>query len=255
MSMSRRHLLGHAAVATAAVAALPALAGDKDQGKSIAPATTTTTSTTAAASAAPVATGGPFALMALPYADTDLAPVISQGTIGFHYGKHHLGYVNKLNELVAGKDWEKKSLADCMKGTYGTDNVGIYNNSAQTWNHDFYWQSLKKAGGGACPAGKLADAIKAAFGDQAGFATELAKAATGQFGSGWAWLVAKDGKLSVAKTSNADNPVVLNLGTPLLVIDVWEHAYYLDYQNKRSDYVAAVIDKLLNWDFAIKNFG
>ncbi len=250
MSFSRRDLLGQAAVATAAVAAFPALAGDT---KSLQPATTTTAPATTAA--APVATGGPFALMALPYTDVDLAPVISQNTVGFHYGKHHLGYVNKLNELVTGKDWEKKSLLDCMKGTYGTDNVGIYNNSAQTWNHDFYWQSMKKAGGGACPAGKLADAIKAAFGDQAGFATEFSKAATGQFGSGWAWLVAKDGKLSVAKTSNADNPVVLNLGTPLLVVDVWEHAYYLDYQNKRADYVTAFLDKLVNWDFAIKNFG
>ena len=254
---SRRSLLGHAARAAAVLATLPALAGsEKKQGTAIDPAAKPAEpAPTPAPAATPAATGGPFALAPLPYADTDLAPVVSQNTLSFHYGKHHLGYVNKLNELVAGKEWAAKSVEDCMKGTHGTENTGIYNNSAQAYNHAFYWNSMKKAGGGDPPAGKLADAIKAAFGDPAGFRKEFAAAATSQFGSGWAWLVAKDGKLSVVKTPNADNPIVLGSGTPLLVCDVWEHAYYLDYQNKRADYVAAWLEKLVNWDFAAKNLG
>ena len=246
MSPSRRDVIGTVALATAATAVLPAFGGDK-AATAEAPATGSAGATTT--------TTGPFTLPPLPYADTDLAPVISQNTLGFHYGKHHQGYVTKLNELVAGKDWAKKTLEECMKGTFGSENTGIYNNSAQVWNHTFYWNSMKKAGGGAPPSGKLADAIKAAFGDHEGFKTEFAKVATSQFGSGWAWLVNNGGKLSVVKTPNADNPLVLNLGTPLLVVDVWEHAYYLDYQNKRADYVAAFLDKLVNWDFAAKNLG
>ncbi len=242
MNPSRRDMIGSVALATAATALLPAHAGDP-------------TSPTATGAASASSSTGPFTLPALPYADTDLAPVISQNTLGFHYGKHHQGYVTKLNELVAGKDWASKTLEECMKGSFGSENTGIYNNSAQVWNHTFYWNSMKKAGGGAAPAGKLADAIKAAFGDHDGFKTEFAKVATSQFGSGWAWLVNNGGKLSVVKTPNADNPVVLNLGTPLLVVDVWEHAYYLDYQNKRADYVGAFLDKLVNWEFAAKNLG
>ena len=186
-----------------------------------------------------------FVLPKLPYSDTDLAPVISQNTIGFHYGKHHQGYVTKLNEAVAGKDWASKSLEDIMKGTRGTDHVVLYNNSAQVWNHTFYWSSMKKGGGEMTVVGKLADAIKDSFGDMAGLKKELTQASMSQFGSGWAWLVADNaGKLKVVKTPNADNPLTLDLGRPLLTIDVWEHAYYLDYQNKRGEYVAAWLDKL-----------
>lgn len=251
--ISRRTVLSQAATAAAALVALPALAGDKTQGTSITPPATTA----APAVATPAATvaSGPFTLPALPYADTDLTPAISQNTIGFHYGKHHQGYVNKLNELVVGKEWASKSLDDVVKGTYGTESTSIYNNSAQIWNHTFYWNSMKKAGGGAAPAGKLADAIKAAFGDHEGFKKEFTAAATGQFGSGWAWLVVKEGKLAVVKTANADSPGVTGAGTPLLVCDVWEHAYYLDYQNRRNEYVTAWLDKAVNWDFAAKNLG
>lgn len=249
--LSRRALVTSVAALATTALARPALAGDKKQGEGMA-----APSTTPAPAPVVAVPAGAFTLPALPYADTDLAPVISQNTIGFHYGKHHQGYVTKLNELVAGKDWEKKSLDEVMKGTYGTDNVGIYNNSAQVWNHTFYWNSMKKGGGGFPATGKLADACKAAFVDFDGFKKEFSLAATSQFGAGWAWLVVDDaGKLKVVKTANADNPVVLKLGTPLLTIDVWEHAYYLDYQNKRGDYVAAWLEKLANWDFAVRNLG
>lgn len=252
ISLSRRALVGSVAALATAALARPALAGDKkDKKKEAAPAPAPTPAPTAAAPAT-----GPFTLAPLPYADTDLAPVISQNTVGFHYGKHHQGYVNKLNDAVAGKDWASKSLEEIMKGTRGTDHLPLFNNSAQVWNHNFYWQSMKKGGGDITLVGKLGDAIKSSFGDMAGFKKEFAQAATGQFGSGWAWLVADaSGKLKVVKTGNADNPITLDLGTPLLTIDVWEHAYYLDYQNKRGDYVDAWLEKLVNWDFAAKNLG
>ena len=244
MSLSRRDLVGSFAAVAAATLAGTAHAGDKKQGTSPLPA-----SGTPAAAAAPAS--GPFVLPALPYADTDLAPAISQNTLAFHYGKHHQGYLNKLNELVAGKEWADKSLEAVMKGTYGTDKLPLYNNSAQVWNHTFYWQSMKKGGGGAPGPGKLSDAIKASFGDGDGLKKELTQAAVSNFGSGWAWLVQDaEGKLKVLKTSNADNPVVMATGRPLLTIDVWEHAYYLDYQNKRAEYVAAWLDKLVNWSWA-----
>ena len=246
LTLSRRSLVGSMAALAAAAVARPALAGDKKKDAAPAPATP------APAPAAPAA--GPFVLPPLPYADTELAPVISQNTLGFHYGKHHQGYVNKLNDAVAGKDWASKSLTEVMKGTYGTEATAIYNNSAQVWNHTFYWSSMRKAGDQA-PNGKLNDAIKSSFGDLAGLKKELSQAATSQFGSGWAWLVNDGGKLKVVKTPNADNPIVLSQGTPLLCIDVWEHAYYLDYQNRRVDYVTAWLDKLANWEFAAQNLG
>ena len=246
MSLSRRDLVGSLTAAAAATLAGAAQAGDKKQGTSPLPAG----GAAPAAPAAPSATG-PFTLAPLPYADTDLAPAISQNTLAFHYGKHHQGYATKLNELVAGKEWADKSLEAVMKGTYGTDKLPLYNNSAQVWNHTFCWQSMKKGGGGAPGPGKLADAIKASFGDGDALKKELTQAAVGNFGSGWAWLVQEaDGKLKVLKTPNADNPVVLGSGRPLLTIDVWEHAYYLDYQNKRAEYVAAWLDKLVNWSWA-----
>ena len=192
-------------------------------------------------------------LPALPYADNALDPVISANTISFHHGKHHKAYVDNGNKLLAGTDLEGKSMIEIVKATYKTDKVGIFNNVAQVYNHDFYWQSMKPNGGGA-PTGRIAAKIDAAFGSYANFRTELSNAAMTQFGSGWAWLVNDNGTLKVTKTPNAENPHCVGQ-TPLLTIDVWEHAYYLDWQNKRADYVAAWLDKLVNWEFAEANLG
>ena len=198
------------------------------------------------------AASGPFALPPLPYADNALSPHISAQTIGFHYGKHHQGYVNNLNQLVAGSSLADQPLEAVVKASAGkVDQTAIFNNAAQVWNHTFYWNSLKPKGGGK-PTGALADMIGKFFGGFDQFKTEFAKAATSQFGSGWAWLVKDGDKLTVTKTGNADTPIVHGL-KPLLTIDVWEHAYYLDYQNRRADYVAAVLDNLINWDFAAQN--
>ncbi len=195
---------------------------------------------------------GPFTLPPLPYPDNALNPVISTQTISFHYGKHHQGYVNKLNELVAGTSLADQSLEAVIKATANkADQAAIFNNAAQVWNHTFYWNSLQAKGGGK-PTGALAAAIDQSFGSFDAFKAELIKAATGQFGSGWAWLVKDGDKLMVTKTMNADNPLVHGQ-KPLLTIDVWEHAYYLDYQNRRADYITAVLDKLINWEFATQN--
>lgn len=195
---------------------------------------------------------GPFTLPPLPYDDGALSPAISANTIGFHYGKHHQGYVNNLNQLVAGTPLADEPLDAVVKATAGkTDQVAIFNNAAQVWNHNFYWNSLRPKGGGK-PSGMLADLIDKSFGDYDKFKAEFAKAATSQFGSGWAWLVRDGDKLIVTKTGNADTPIAHGQ-QPLLTIDVWEHAYYLDYQNRRADYVAAVLDSLINWDFASQN--
>ena len=193
-----------------------------------------------------------FELPALPYADTALEPHYSQKTISFHYGKHHRAYVDNLNKLVAGTDLEKKSLEEVIRAAAGNpEKVGVFNNSAQVWNHTFFWNSMKPNGGGA-PTGAVAKAIDASFGSYDNFKKEFSNAAMTQFGSGWAWLVADKGQLRIAKTPNAETPLTTGQ-TALLTVDVWEHAYYLDYQNRRADFVAAVIDKLLNWDFANAN--
>ena len=196
-----------------------------------------------------------FTLMALPYADNALAPVVSPNTISFHYGKHHKTYVDNLNNLVKGTDLEGKSLEEVVKATAGkADKAPLFNNSAQIWNHDFYWKSLKPNGGGV-PSGKVADKINESFGSFEEFKKQLSATTVSQFGSGWGWLVADAaGKLKVVKTGNAEVPITQGL-KPLLTIDVWEHAYYLDHQNRRADYVNAVIDKLLNWEFAAANLG
>ena len=194
-----------------------------------------------------------FTLMALPYADNALAPIITPNTIGFHHGKHHKTYVDNLNNLVKGTDLEGKSLEEIVKATAGkADKAPLFNNAAQIWNHDFYWNSMK-AGGGGAPTGKLADAINASFGSFEGFRKQMSATTVSQFGSGWGWLVADAaGALKVVKTGNAEVPFTQGL-KPLLTIDVWEHAYYLDHQNRRADYVNAVIDKLVNWEFAAAN--
>jgi superoxide dismutase, Fe-Mn family len=193
-----------------------------------------------------------FTLPALPFADTALEPTISASTLSFHHGKHHNAYVVNLNNLAAGKDWADKSLEEVIALSAGkADMAGVFNNAAQIWNHTFYWNSLKPNGGGT-PTGAVADKINAAFGSFDNFKKEFHAAAMTQFGSGWAWLVEEAGSLKIVKTGNAETPITKGQ-KPLLTIDVWEHAYYVDYQNRRADYATAVIDKLLNWDFAAAN--
>ena len=193
-------------------------------------------------------------LPALPFADNALDPVISANTLSFHYGKHHKTYVDNLNKLVTGTELAELSLEQVIAASSGrADKVGVFNNAAQIWNHTFYWNSLTPKGGGEPPAA-LKQKIEADFGTVEACKQELVAAATTQFGSGWAWLVQDGGKLKVVKTANANVPSTEGM-KPLLVIDVWEHAYYLDYQNRRVDYVNATIDKLINWGFAEKNLG
>ena len=196
----------------------------------------------------------PHILPPLPFADNALDPVISANTLSFHYGKHHKAYVDNLNKLVAGTELADLSLEKVIAATVGrADKAGIFNNAAQTWNHTFYWNSLAPKGGGEPPAA-LKQRIEASFGTVEACKQELATAATTQFGSGWAWLALDGDKLKVVKTANANVPLTEGM-KPLLVIDVWEHAYYLDYQNRRADYVNAVLDKLVNWGFAENNLG
>ena len=193
-------------------------------------------------------------LPVLPFADNALDPVISANTLSFHYGKHHKTYVDNLNKLVTGTELADLSLEQVIAASSGrADKVGIFNNAAQIWNHTFYWNSLTPKGGGEPPAA-LKQKIEADFGTVEACKQELVAAATTQFGSGWAWLVQDGGKLKVVKTANANVPSTEGM-KPLLVIDVWEHAYYLDYQNRRVDYVNATIDRLINWGFAEKNLG
>jgi Fe-Mn family superoxide dismutase len=193
-------------------------------------------------------------LPTLPYADNALEPVISAKTISFHYGKHHKAYIDNLNKLAEGTEFAGMPLEKIIAATAGkADKVGIFNNAAQAWNHAFYWKCLKQNGGGEPPSA-LKKKIEAAFGSVDAFKKELATAATTQFGSGWAWLVVDGEKLKVIKTGNADLPMVKGMKA-LLTVDVWEHAYYLDYQNRRADYVNAVLDKLINWNFAADNLG
>ncbi len=197
---------------------------------------------------------GPFVLPSLPYADDALAPVISARTISFHYGKHHRAYVDNLNGLVKNTPYGNRSLEEIIKATAAAPGqTAIFNNAAQVWNHTFYWNGMKPGGGGK-PGGDIGKRIEKDFGGYENFRKEFVSAALGQFGSGWAWL-ATDGKvLKVVKTPNAENPMTQGL-KPLLTIDVWEHAYYLDYQNRRKDFVEASLDKLVNWAFVEKNLG
>lgn len=200
------------------------------------------------------AAAAPHVLPPLPYAENALEPVISARTIGFHYGKHHKGYVDKLNELVVGTEYADLPLEQIVAGSAGKpENAAIFNNAAQIWNHTFYWKSMKPNGGGAPPAA-LKQKMEASFGSVEACKKELAAAAVSQFGSGWAWLVLDGDTLKVVKTGNAEVPLTKGM-KPLLTIDVWEHAYYLDYQNRRADYVNTVLEKLVNWEFALQNAG
>lgn len=196
----------------------------------------------------------PIVLPALPYEQSALQPFISANTLDFHHGKHHKTYVDTLNKLIAGTHFVDLPLEKIIEATAGhTDHAAIFDNAAQVWNHTFYWRSLKPKGGGEPPA-VLKRLIEASFGSIDACKKELANAAVGQFGSGWAWLVQDGEKLKIAKTADADNPLAHG-EKALLTIDVWEHAYYLDYQNRRPDYVGALLDKLINWEFATENLG
>ena len=190
-----------------------------------------------------------FILPALPYAQDALAPYISAKTLGFHYGKHHQGYVNKLNKLVADTPLAAQTLDQIIQKTAGVaGQEALFNNAAQVWNHSFFWQSMKPGGGGQ-PTGHLMEQIEKSFGSFEAFKSAFVAAAGAQFGSGWVWLVQEGDALKIVKTVNADTPLAHGQ-TALLTCDVWEHAYYLDYQNRRTAFVATFLDHLANWDFA-----
>ena len=184
----------------------------------------------------------------LPYAEDALAPVISANTVGFHYGKHHAGYVKTLVELVSGTKYERMSLAEIVRTSSADGNTAVFNNAAQAWNHGFYWCTLAPEGKGGEPSAALMDAMKAAFGSFDGCKDALAAVAVKRFGSGWGWLVLEGGKLAVRSTQNAETPITSDDVVPLAVVDVWEHAYYLDWQNRRADHVKAVIGRLFDWN-------
>jgi Fe-Mn family superoxide dismutase len=191
----------------------------------------------------------PIELPSLPWAENALAPHISAETIQYHYGKHHQTYVTNLNKLIEGTPFASKSLEQIVKSSEG----GMFNNAAQVWNHTFYWNSMKPGGGGK-PTGKIAQAIDSSFGGYDKFRQEFANAGATQFGSGWAWLVEEGGKLAIKKTPNAETPLTTS-AKPLLTMDVWEHAYYIDFRNARPKYIDTFLDHLLSWDFANKNLG
>ncbi len=195
-----------------------------------------------------------FTLPPLPFAPDALEPYISANTFSFHHGKHHQAYVTNLNNLVKDTPMATQPLEEIIKASAGDSaKAGIFNNSAQVWNHTFFWHSLKPNGGGE-PKGELLTQIKASFGDVAQFKEQFKQAAVTQFGSGWAWLVQNGSKLEIMKTPNAELPMTSGKKA-LLTIDVWEHAYYLDYQNRRPDFVTTFLDHLVNWEFAEKNLG
>jgi Fe-Mn family superoxide dismutase len=193
-----------------------------------------------------------ISLPPLPYAEDALEPHYSARTISFHYGKHHKAYVDNINKLIAGTELDGKPLEEIVTASANDPaRVGWFNNSAQVWNHSFFWRCMKP-GGGMRPQGSLATRIDATFGSYAKFAEQFKSAAAGRFGSGWGWLVVEAGVLKIVTTPNADTPMVHGQ-TPLLTIDVWEHAYYLDYQNRRADFIQAFLDNLVNWDFVAAN--
>ena len=193
----------------------------------------------------------PFTLPALPYSADALEPHYSAKAFSFHHAKHHLAYINKTNELVAGTKYESLGLEDLIRAAKTDANTGLFNQSAQIWNHTFFWNGMKPAGGGA-PTGAVGDGITAAFGDYKTFVDKFKASAAGNFGSGWTWLVLRSGKLAIENTPNQDSPLS-TAGQPLLGIDVWEHAYYLKYQNRRVEYVKAFQD-VIHWEFVGARF-
>ena len=195
----------------------------------------------------------PFTLAPLPWDEDALAPTISANTIGFHYHKHHQGYVDTLNKLVEATSYADMKLEEIVRATATASQAKeklIFNNAGQVWNHDFYWRSLTPSK--TAPSRQLESAIEASFGSKDELIAQLSEAGKTQFGSGWAWLVSKEGKLSIDKTANAQTPMAQGVNC-LLTVDVWEHAYYLDYQNARPKYLEAVLGKILNWEFASHN--
>ncbi len=228
---SRRSFLAQTCGTVAALGATPTLFG--------------------ATQSAPVAA---LSIPALPFAETALEPTLSAKTFQFHYGKHHQGYVTTLNKLLPSTPFANDALPDIVRKSWKQPQfTAVFNNAAQIWNHTFYWNSLTPAATQKKPSGKIEQALMQSFGSMQKFEAAFLEAALTQFGSGWAWLVAEGDKLSVIKTPNAETPLTTPNLRPLLVIDVWEHAYYLDYQNRRADYVKAIIAQHLNWDFAAKN--
>ncbi len=194
----------------------------------------------------------PFRLPPLPYSPRALVPYISQATMNFHYGRHHDAYVSNLNRLVRGTGFAGDSLEDIIRKTAGKkDEKALFNNAAQAWNHNFYWHSMKRGGGGR-PSGRLLQMIDDSFGGWPNFKDAFSQSALTIFGSGWGWLVQEDSKLRIVQTRNAGTPLVDGLN-PLLTIDVWEHAYYLDHKNMRKDYITVFMNHLVNWEFAEKN--
>jgi len=187
-----------------------------------------------------------FTLPELPYAHDALAPYMSKETLEFHHDKHHLAYVTSGNALLKGTEWENKPLAEIVKGSFGK-NVALFNNAAQHYNHTEFWKWLKPMGGGAIP-GALEKALIGSLGSVEKAKADLIQAGVTQFGSGWAWLSVVDGKIVATKTANGENPLVHG-GQPILGLDVWEHSYYIDYRNRRPDYLKAVVDNLVNWDY------
>jgi len=194
-----------------------------------------------------------FTLIKLPYDQAALEPHISAQTMGFHYGKHHQAYVDTLNKLIAGTELENETLENIIMKTAGKpEQAAIFNNAAQDFNHELFWNCLRPTAAAMAPSEKVSAAINAAFGSLDNFYAEFKAAALGQFGSGWAWLATDGSKLQIMKTANADNPLTHGL-KPLFGLDVWEHSYYLDYQNRRGDFVDAVLKNLINWDYIAKN--
>lgn len=192
-------------------------------------------------------------LPALPYSNDALAPHINSQTLDIHHGKHHNAYVVNGNKLIEGTEYASMSTEDIIKATAGkADKAGIFNNAAQVWNHTFYWNSMKPGGGGQ-PTGAIAEKIDSDLGGYDKFVELFSQAGATQFGSGWAWLVVENGKLAVKKTPNAETPITQDGVTPLITMDVWEHAYYLDFQNRRPDYIKTFLASLINWDFANAN--
>ena len=193
-----------------------------------------------------------FQLEALPYQQNALEPHISSNTVDFHYNKHHATYVANLNKFITDTDYVSMSLIEIVKASWQKKDMSVFNNAAQVWNHDFFWKSMKSNGGGM-PTGKIAEKINASFSTYDNFKDEFIKACLGQFGSGWVFVALQNDKVVLLKKPNAESAICDAQVTPLLVCDVWEHAYYLDYQNKRVDFANVFVDKLINWDFANAN--
>lgn len=196
-----------------------------------------------------------FELPPLPYDSSALEPHMSANTLGFHHGKHHATYVTNLNNMVKDTPLASKTLEDVIMASWGDRPAkqGVFNNAAQVWNHTFFWNCMKKGGGGK-PTGKIAQMIDSDLGGYDKFVEDFKAAGATQFGSGWAWLVLEDGKLKITKTANAETPMTSGQKA-LLTCDVWEHAYYLDFQNRRPDFIQSFLDNLVDWDFVEKNLG